>query len=666
MTPGQRVGSGPELTQQDRLREEAPAPLEGTVTLLFTDLVGSTELLERLGDDRAEELRRAHFAALRDAAVAHGGHEVKSVGDGLMVAFRSAVDALGAAVQMQRAVDRHNREGAQPIAVRIGLAVGEVVYDQGDYYGTPVVVAKRLCDAAAGGEILVSELIRGLVGSRGGYAFQPVGGLRLKGLAEPLEAAKVAWAGPARPPVRPATDPAPGAARIRGPFVGRRAESRELSAALDAAHGGHGSILLLAGEAGVGKTRLAEEVAEMAAAQGDTVLWGRAWEAGGAPAYWPWTQIIRELLHHRPADEVIEDLGWGAPYVGQIAPEVGRRPPASNGHEDPLDSEAARFSTFDATASFLRAAAARRPIVVVLDDLHAADVATVRLLEFLARTVQHARILAIATHREGAECHSADVAAALADLGRAARRLVLCGLSREEVLELAAAQAPDPPPPPLVDRLHVLTEGNPLFVDEVIRLLAAEGALAEPGALAPGRLAVPEGVRDTIRRRLDPLAPSALRILTAAAVIGPEFRLEALARVLAADRSALLGELEAAAQAGLVEARQHALGSYRFAHALIREVLYDDLAAQDRVALHAAVGAALLELHGDGPDAPLSELAHHFVEAAPAGNPARAVDYAARAGERALHSTAYEQAVELFADALRALELQPREAARRG
>src|SRR3954469_8041335 len=202
MTPGQRVGSGPELTQQDRLREEAPAPLEGTVTLLFTDLVGSTELLERLGDDRAEELRRAHFAALRDAAVAHGGHEVKSVGDGLMVAFRSAVDALGAAVQMQRAVDRHNRTGAQPIAVRIGLAVGEVVYDQGDYYGTPVVVAKRLCDAAAGGEILVSELIRGLVGSRGGYAFQPVGGLRLKGLAEPLEAAKGAWGGPAPPPPR--------------------------------------------------------------------------------------------------------------------------------------------------------------------------------------------------------------------------------------------------------------------------------------------------------------------------------------------------------------------------------------------------------------------------------------------------------------------------------
>src|SRR3954452_13243582 len=260
MAPGQTVGSGPALTPQDGPRGAASVPLEGTVTLLFTDLVGSTELLERLGDDRAEELGRAHFAALLDAAVAHGGHEVKSVGDGLMVAFRSAVDALGGAVQMQRAVDRHNREGAQPIAVRIGLAVGEVVYDQGDYYGTPVVVAKRLCDAAAGGEILVSELVRGLVGSRGGYAFQtagrarggwrggyafqPVGGLRLRGLAEPLEAAKVAWAGPARPPVRPATDPAPGAARIRGPFVGRRAESRELSAALDAAHGGHGSILL--------------------------------------------------------------------------------------------------------------------------------------------------------------------------------------------------------------------------------------------------------------------------------------------------------------------------------------------------------------------------------------------------------------------------------------
>jgi hypothetical protein len=457
--------------------------------------------------------------------------------------------------------------------------------------------------------------------------------------------------------------------RARGPLVGRGTQLRELSSALAAAEAGRGALFLLSGEAGIGKTRLAEAVAEEAVDAGYTVLWGSAWEAGGAPAYWPWTQVIRELLHDRDADELVEDLGHGAPYVAKIAPDLVRLPTTIEPARS-LDTEVARFTAFDATASFLVAAAARRPTVIVLDDLHAADVATVRLLEFLARSLHGARILAVATHQTGAARGERELTAALADLGRAGQRLTLGGLSRDEVLALASAQTAAALPPRLVDRLHALTEGNPLFVDEVMRLVAGQGALVEafaaPAALGSARVPVPDAVRETIRRRLAPLEPAVVQALTAAAVIGPEFDLEALARVIGEERTTLLAHLGAAADAGLVEDLPATLGRYRFAHALMRETLYEDLTVQDRVVLHTAAGEAIAELHGTGADAPLSELAHHFLQAAPAGDADRAADFAVRAGARALEHMAYEQAIQLFGDALSALRLGAGGAAGRG
>ncbi|HET8672724.1 MAG TPA: AAA family ATPase [Thermoleophilaceae bacterium] len=458
----------------------------------------------------------------------------------------------------------------------------------------------------------------------------------------------------------------PGAS-ARGPLVGRRSERSELSAALAEAREGRGALFLIAGEPGIGKTRLAEAAAEEAAEAGDSVLWGSAWEAGGAPPYWPWVQAIRELLKDRTAEEMAENLGSGAGYVAQIVPDVGELAGINPGSAPSLDSEATRFSAFDATASFIKSAASQRPIVVVLDDLHAADVATVRLLEFLARNLHGARILAIGTHRTAPEHRDSEIADALAALAGSGRRLVLGGLGRDEVLELAAARAPGSRPDWLIDRIHELTEGNPLFVDEVIRLLTAQGALAEPGALASGRLPLPEGVRDTIRRRLDPLQPATRRVLASAAVIGPRFAVETLAGISGQSSSELVGHLDEAQQARLVEELPEGVGRYRFAHALVRETLYESLGAQERIALHRAVGETLAGLHSHRPDVPLSELAHHFLQAAPAGDPhGRAVSYAARAGELALDSMAYEQAIELFGGALRALDLGPRDPARRG
>jgi tetratricopeptide (TPR) repeat protein len=378
-------------------------------------------------------------------------------------------------------------------------------------------------------------------------------------------------------------------------------------------------------------------------------------------------QAIRELLQDRSPDEIAGCLGSGARYVAQIVPEVGEFSGVDPGSMASLDTEATRFSAFDATTAFLKAAAAKRPIAIVLDDLHAADVATVRLLEFLARNLHGARILAVATHRSGAEYRDPEVGSVLTSLAGSGRRLVLGGLDRNEVLELAATRTPGARPDWLIDRLHAHTEGNPLFVDEVIRLLMAQGALADPGTLVAGRLPVPDGVRDTIRRRLDPLGPDTRRVLASAAVIGPRFALETLASITGDSSAELVGHLDDARRAQLVEEDPEDVGRYRFAHTLVRETLYESLGGQERIALHGAVGDALAVLYGDRHDVPLSELAHHFLQAAPAGDPGgRAVDYAARAGERALESMAYEQAIELFGKALRALDLGPSNPTRRG
>ena len=209
----------PEASALPQPESQPPVPVSppseratGTVTLLFTDQVGSTETLQRLGDEEGERLRRAHFALLREAAGMHGGEEVKNLGDGLMVAFVSAVDAVACAITIQQAVHRARAGGEFAFAVRVGLNVGEPIRDEGDYFGTPVVIAKRLCDAGAPGQILASELVRALVGTRGGFTYRALEAVTLKGVIEPVPACEVSW--------EPSTEqrvPFPAVAGERGP-----------------------------------------------------------------------------------------------------------------------------------------------------------------------------------------------------------------------------------------------------------------------------------------------------------------------------------------------------------------------------------------------------------------------------------------------------------------
>ena len=287
----------------------------------------------------------------------------------------------------------------------------------------------------------------------------------------------------------------------RGVFVGREEELADLMVGLDDAIAGHGRLFLLVGEPGIGKSRLAEELTAVARARGARMLVGRCWEAGGAPAYWPWVQALRAYVREADPDALRAVMGAGAPYIAQIIPELRVHFPDLP--EPPgLDSEGARFRLFDAVSEFVRNASQSRPIALVLDDLHAADMPSLLLLQFLARELGSMRILVLGAYRDVDPIPGEPLTEMLANVVSepVTRRLRLRGLSERAVAEYIERTASDIASPSLVGALHEETEGNPLFVGEIVRLLAVEGGRSE--SAAEFRVAIPESIREVIGRRL--------------------------------------------------------------------------------------------------------------------------------------------------------------------
>src|SRR4051794_11981562 len=428
-------------------------------------------------------------------------------------------------------------------------------------------------------------------------------------------------------------DPALAAApaRAASDFVGRDRELALLAARLDDAVAGRGSLVLIAGEAGIGKSRLCGELATRAGSRGARVLTGRCWEAGGAPPFWPWIDALR-------------------PYV----PFAELAPPAEPG-EDP---EAARFRLFDAVASHLRDAAADRPVVLILDDVQAADAPSLLLLRFLAQTLGDARLLVVAAYREGEVGAEHPLAVDELLRSRQAERLALRGLAAADVERFLTLAAGHDVGGRVAREIHAGTDGNALFVTEIARLLLAEDRLEAWS----GRL--PEGVRDVIARRLGLLPGECRKLLVTASILGREFRLNALERVAGVSREEVLVAIDAAVVARVVE-EAPARGALRFSHALVRDALYDELTPAGRARGHARAGAALEELYAADPEPHLAELAFHFCVSADAGTAARAVGYAERAAARAAEQLAYEESVRLYELALDVLEREaPGEAER--
>ncbi len=584
----------------------------GVVTFLFTDLVGSTRTLSRLGDDAAEALRQTHFSLLRSAMKKSDAEEVKNLGDGLMLAFTSPLDAIGAAVRMQKAIAEHNADATDdPIAVRIGIHAGEPVREDGDYFGTPVVIAKRLCDAAKGGQILAGELVASLVGTRGGHRFGAVGPMELKGLSKPVPVVEVAWGDTApilvtatrsgaRRPRRPAAP--------RGPeLVGRAEELSLLDDEYAAAGTGEFHCVLLSGDPGVGKTRLAAELLTRREAEA-TVLRARAHPMATTVAFGLWAEALDPYLQVLGDDEIADICGG---FLDDLAGLFHR---VAAVHGPGMGSEAPRPRLLAGLTRIVDEATRRGPVVVLFDDIHWADASSWEVLRHLARQLDAAPLLVVLTARP-AELAEHEVAGqVLFELEQDGllTRLEVATLDAAGLRALAEQVTGAPPPAALVEWLSVRSQGNALFAIGLLRALLEEGA----DLAVPALTKLPENLAERVTARLRRATPEHMALLELVAVVGGPVPLADLA-TLAGRRVDELGPTlaEIVAGRGLAEFERARTLTYEFTHPLVRDVVYDHMGGARRRLVHRQVARMLREAGR------VTEAALHYARSADPGDP---------------------------------------------
>lgn len=638
------------------------------VTVLFTDLVGSTELTSALAPDAADELRRKHFSALRQAIAASGGTEVKNLGDGLMVVFPAASSALACAVAMQQAVRRDSDGLDRPLQLRVGLSAGEATREASDYFGDPVVEAARLCARANAGQILASDLVRANAGRRSSHTFAPLGPLELKGLPEPIETLEVEWepigaSDTANVPLprRMAPSPAFG-------IVGRTTELEAIEGAFKRVQGGEGrELVLVYGEAGLGKTTVVAQAARCAFEAGALVLFGHAEEDLASP-YQLFSEALSHYAVHAP-EERLRALGseYG-PDLARLVPTLSKRLPDLPAPTT-TDADTERYLLFAAVVGLLSRASEEQPIVLVFDDLQWTDKGSLQLLRHLVSAQQTMNLLVLGTYRDTELSRSHPLVDALAAFHRldGVSRIELRGLDDRgvlDILEAAAGHRLDDDGVGLAHAVHRETDGNPFFVSEVLRNLAETGAIYqdETGRWVArhelNKIVLPESVRTVIGARVGRLGERAERILSLASVIGREFDLELLARSAGTTEDDLLDLLEAATAAALLRVPTEVAGQYVFAHALIQHALYEDLGPNRRARAHRKVAETLEDLRVNDPGRRVGELARHWVLASQPVDVGRAMMYCREAGDEALAALApgdalnwYTQALDLYPQA---------------
>ncbi|MCP4006815.1 MAG: AAA family ATPase [bacterium] len=441
------------------------------------------------------------------------------------------------------------------------------------------------------------------------------------------------------------------------PFVGRREVMATLRSALGESLSGETRVVMLVGEPGIGKTRAVEELAREAADRGATVLTGRCYKGEGAPAFWPWLQIADEWVGLHTTSMLPVEFKALAKARRRWFSEKSPRTPAIG-----MEAVEARFQLFDAGARALQRGAQYAPLVLVLEDIHWADPASLGLLRFAAEQIHHVPLLMLGTYRGNELDSTPELSLTLGELSREStfRRIPVEGLGAEHVNELLSQIVSKDIPTALFESVASMTEGNPFFVIELARILdAAESAPESGDPGGRGSIGLPASVSDAIAFRLGRLTDGSRQLLTLAAVIGREFGVTLLSEVAGQECELILQLLEEAALLGIVEPVRNAPDTYRFNHALTREALYQRVEATSRAPLHGSVAKTLERLHANSMAPPLAALAYHWYEALETGELEKAAEYCRRAGVWALSKLAFEEAAHQLKRALELADLRP-------
>ncbi len=624
-----------------------------TATVLFTDLAGSTELRSRLGEEAADVLRHVHDRLVSTAIEANRGTVVKHLGDGMMATFTGAADGLAGAVAVQQAIDEHNRNAAnEQLMVRIGVSVGDVSFEGDDCFGLPVVEAQRLEATAEPGQIRCTDLVQLMSRGRGGHTFIPIGDLELKGIEGRVAALEVGWAPVAAAP-RPSKLPRVLTTEGSFEFAGRDQEFETLLSAWKTAVTGVPGVVLVSGEPGIGKTRLVSELARRAMEDDVVVMAGRCDEHVHV-AYRPFVDALAQVCRDLAGRPAVDVLGPRAGELRRLLPDLDtvltEVPETIAG-----DPEFERFQVLDAIAGAVATISTEVPVLLVLDDLHWAEGPTLAALRHLVEVCSDSPLLVVGTYRDTDLDRSHPLSAMLADFRRrdSVSRLDLVGLNAggvEAFLERAAGHTLDEAGAALAAAVHSETAGNPFFVGEVLRHLAESGAIVQRDGvwtsdLGLDQVGIPEGIREVVGRRLNRLSDDAGRVLAAAAIVGHEFEVDVVTQLVDVDIDSVLDALDEAAAANLV--LDDGVDHYRFAHALVRTTLEEELSTTRRARLHRKAALALEDLHAGHLDDIAPQLAHHWAETADP-DPTTAIRWAVVAGLRNLAQAAPDDALRWF------------------
>lgn len=633
------------------------------INVAFTDLVGSTEMSARLGPKATEDLRQVHFALLRGAIEAHGGTEVKNLGDGLMVSFPSLTSSLDGCVAMQQAIERHNSSGKEPLGVRVGLATGDATEEGGDYFGEPVVEAARLCAKCEAGQIITTDLVA-MLARKTVHTFTSIGDLELKGIPEPVLAMTLDWepmqiAGALPLPDRLKPD-------MDLEIAGRAAELEALHGGLKFAEAGERRLTLLVGEPGIGKTRLASELAVHAHSRGAIALYGRADEELTVP-YQPWVEAMTYLLDQAPGELVDEAIRLHGPELALLVPQIRRsHPDLATPHA--TDPETERYLLLQAVTATLELLGAESPVVLVLDDLHWAGKPTMTMLRHVFTNVSATSLMIVGTYRDS----ELETGHPLIDTVAALRRepgVELIGVGGLDDLEMialvetSAGHELDERARSMAVLLRRESAGNPFFAHEILRNLVESGdlVLGDDGRWVVEKefdeLVIPQSVRDVVGQRIVRLGDEPLKVLTTAAVIGRDFDLALLAAITGDDEDDLLDLLENATKAGILAEVPGGDERFRFQHTLARQTLEAGLSEGRRRRMHRKIAEAIEATCGDDPGDWVGELATHWFAATTSVDGDKVTRYARLAGQQAEAALAPDEAVRWFTMALENLDL---------